>query len=711
MVGMAERVVAPYGAWPSPISATEVARGGIGLQFARPVGDEVWWSEQRPDEAGRVVVVRRDPAGRITDVLPAGWNARTRVHEYGGLAWLPVPTATGADLVFAAWTDQRLYRVAPGSATPSPLTPDPAAGRPAGPADGPTAEPAAARTAEPAAWRYADPVLSPNGREVWCVREAHDGGRIRRALVAVPLDGAAADDPTAIHELVSGSDFLAFPRPSPDGRRLAWVAWDHPRMPWDGTELRVAAVGPDGKAGAPRTVLGGPAESVLQPEWADAESLYAVSDRSGWWNLYRVPAGGGAAVPLYPREEEFSEPLWLLGMTRYAILGDGRLAVTHGTDSLAIGVLDPATGELADLDLPFTFWSYTLRARGGAVVGVAGSSVEAPAVVEIETATGAVTRLRRSLDVPVGSAYLPVARSITAPAPAGRHVHAHVFAPANPDATAPDGELPPYVVFVHGGPTSHVPAVLSMERAFFTSRGIGVIDVNYGGSAGYGRAYRELLRGQWGVVDVEDCVAAVHGLVESGDADGARLAIRGGSAGGWTTLAALTRTDAFAAGTSRYGVADLLRFAAETHDFESRYLDGLVGVLPAERDRYVERAPLSHVDQLSCPVLLLQGLEDRVVPPSQAELFAEALARNRIPHAYLAFPGEQHGFRRAENIITALEAELSFYGQVLGFTPPGIPVLPLVTGEPGTTSEPDGTGVPDGADRPGTAVSREARTR
>jgi dipeptidyl aminopeptidase/acylaminoacyl peptidase len=655
---MPERIVAPYGAWPSPIGATEVAGGERAVQFVQPVGDEVWWSEGRPEEGGRSAVVRRDGAGRIADVLPAGWNARTRVHEYGGLCWLPVPTPAGTGLVFSSWSDQRLYRLDPGSDAPVPLTPEPA---------------------EPAAWRYADPVPAPDGREVWCVREAHADGRIHRALVAVPLDGAGAGDPSAVRELVSGSDFLAFPRPSPDGRLLAWVAWDHPRMPWDGTELRVAPLGPDGTAGEPRTLLGGPAESVLQPEWADTETLYAVSDRSGWWNLYRVPVGtdAGAPAPLCPREEEFGEPLWLLGMTRYAILGDGRLAVTHGTHTKALGVLGPATGRLADLDLPFGYWAATVRAAGGSVLGVAGGPREAPTVVRVDTGSGTVDRVRSSRVLSVDPAFLPEARSVTVPGPGGRQVHAHVYPPSNPDATAPDGELPPYAVFVHGGPTSHTPAVLSMEKAYFTSRGIGVLDVNYGGSAGYGRGYREALRRQWGVVDVEDCVAAAAALVDAGQADGARLAIRGKSAGGWTTLAALTSTDVFAAGTSIYGVAELIRFAAETHDFESRYLDGLIGVLPEERDRYVERAPLSHVDKLSCPVLLLQGLEDKVVPPSQAELFAAALARNRIPHAFLAFPGEQHGFRRAETIVAALEAELSFYGQVLGFSPPGIPVLPL----------------------------------
>ena len=660
--GNAAPVTARYGAWPAPIGASDVAVAGIRLSGPTTVhtdsGDEVWWAEARPTEGGRTVIVRRDAAGAVSDVLPAGWNARTRVHEYGGTAWLPLP---GGGLAFADWSDQRVYRLDPGSTAPTPLTPEPA---------------------EAAGLRYADPVLAPGGEEIWWVREAHDQGTIRRHIVAVPVSGAAAADPAAVREIAGGSDFLAFPRPAPDGRRLAWIAWDHPRMPWDGTELRVGELGPAGTVTSVATVLGGPDESVLQPEWADADTLYAVSDRSGWWNLYRLPAGGGEPEPLCPRAEEFGHPLWQLGMTTYAVLADGRLVVRHGTDTLALGVLDPATGELTDLELPYTLFG-SVDVDGDTVLTTAASPVEPPEVVAVDLPTGAVTVLRRSMAEPPDPAYLPQPRSIVVAGPGERDVHAHVYPPSSPDAVAPDGELPPYVVFVHGGPTSHSPAILDLEKAYFTSRGIGVIDVNYGGSTGYGRAYRERLRREWGIVDVEDCVAAVQALVRDGLADGERLGIRGGSAGGWTTLAALTTTDAFAAGVSYYGVAELIAFTADTHDFESRYIDGLVGTLPEDRDVYVERAPLSHVDQLSCPVLLLQGLEDKVVPPSQAELFAAALEKKGIPHAYLPFAGEQHGFRKQETVVAALEAELSFYGQVFGFEPPGVPVLPLTRGQEG----------------------------
>jgi len=652
--------VLPYGSWPSPITAADVAKGAIRLGFPVLVDSatagaapDVWWLEGRPAEGGRQVIVSAERG----DLLPAPWNARTRVHEYGGLSFLPL--ADG--LLFTEWSDQRIYYLADDGSQPSPLTPIPA---------------------HPAALRYADPVLSPDGREVWCVREQHTDPAsptegITRAIVGVPLDGSAADDESLVRVIVSGSQFLAFPTPSPDGEKLAWVAWDHPNMPWDTTELRVGAL-TNGVVKSWRTILGGDHESVLEPTWAGADQIYAISDRSGWWNLYLLDTGGTAeARALAPRDEEFAGPLWLLGFRHYDVLDDGKLVVLHGDADEKLGVLDPTSGVIDDFDLPFTHWQPALSHRGRYVAGIAGSAVSPNAIVRVDLQTGEYVVLRRAAgDLPADE-YLPRPYSATFEGAGGRDVHAHVSAPHNPDAQAPAGELPPFIVFVHGGPTSSSPPLLNLEHAYFTSRGIGVIDVDYGGSSGYGRAYRERLRGQWGIVDVEDCVAAAHALAKAGEADGERLAIRGGSAGGWTTLAALTGTDAFGAGTSYFGVAELLRFAKDTHDFESRYLDGLVGPLPEAHDLYVQRAPLSHVDEVSCPVLLLQGLDDHIVPPSQAEMFRGALVAKGIRHAYLAFEGEQHGFRKAENVIASLEAELSFYGQVFGFTPPGVPVLEL----------------------------------
>ena len=667
---MREREVLPYGEWPSPISASAAAGSVAAPGFPTVHRGELWWNQVVPEEDGRSAVLRRRADGEVEVVLPAPWNARTRVHEYGGRAWVPLPDGS---LVFASWADHRLYLLTPGG-EPAPLTPEPAS-------------PAALRYAAPVATTSParDPGAVPD--EVLCVRETHaENGSITRHVVAVPLDGSGADDPAAVREVVGGSHFLAHPRVSPDGRRIAWIAWEHPQMPWDGTELRVADL-VDGVAVAPLTLLGGPAESVLQPEWADDSHVYVVTDRSGWWNLHRVDIDAQVGSPdavtaLCPRAEEFAFPLWLLGFCSYAVLADGRIATLHGSGTYSLGLLDPATGALTDVvddsgtALPFPFWHPYLHAEGTRIAGVAASPTLAPSVVCIDAGSGAMAMVESACALPA-SAYLPEVRLESYPGPDGHDVHAKVWAPRNPAARAPEGELPPYVVFVHGGPTSEARVEVDLEIAWFTSRGIGVIDVDYGGSAGYGRAYRELLKGQWGVVDVADSVAAVQALCDRGDADPARLAIRGGSAGGWTALSALTDTDVFAAGTSYYGVAELVTLAEDTHDFESRYLDGLIGPLPEARHLYDQRAPLNKIDQLSCPVLLLQGADDQVVPVSQALMFRDALAAKGIAHAYLEFADEQHGFRRESSIVASLEAELSFYGQVLGFTPPGVPRLAL----------------------------------
>jgi dipeptidyl aminopeptidase/acylaminoacyl peptidase len=606
------------------------------------------------------------------------------VHEYGGKSYLAVPSlslAGGFDLVFANFADQRLY--AAGGAVEAGIEPVPLT-----PAEG--------------GFRFADMVLSPADQEIWCVRETvlptHDapppagfhlggGMAVRREIVAVPLDGSAATDPAAIRVLVTGAQFFAFPTPSPDGTRLAWINWNHPNMPWDGTELRVGSVsgGTVSVAGA-TLVMGGPEESVLAPEWRDDATLYAISDASGWWNLYEVPAVGGTPRPLHPLDEEFAGPLWQLGGRPFELLSDGRLLVAHGLGEFHLGVLDPATGALTALDLPgYRTVDLELAVSGTTVVVVAGGP-RAPWSVLRGTADGGFEIVERQSAAGPDPACLPDARLVQlSTGPNGSVVHAIAYAPANPGFTGPEGELPPYVVNVHGGPTSQSMPVLSMEKAFFTSRGIGVIDVNYGGSTGYGREYRNRLRGQWGIVDVADAYAAALGLAESGEADRARLGIRGGSAGGWTALAAVTsgpaltgtRKAVFAAATSYYGVSDLRPFATDTHDFESRYLDGLIGPLPEADPVYAERAPVGHVTELTCPVLLLQGLDDPIVPPSQSEAIAADLAAHGIRHAYIAFAGESHGFRKAESVIASLEAELAFYGEIFGFTPPGVPPLEL----------------------------------
>ena len=670
----------PYGEWPSPISAADVARNGLRLSFPAVVGGDVWWQEVRPDEGGRATVIQQAAGGEQTELLPAPWNARSRVHEYGGMSYLPVPRPDGPDgqaagraIAFANYADQRLYltgsETAAGQGQPQPLTPDP------------TAVPAAsgAGTLAPCALRYADFVLSPDQNEIWCVRERHDDGQVSRAIVAVPLDGSAADQPGAIRTLVTGSDFFAFPSPSPDGRQLAWISWNHPHMPWDGTELRIAAL-EDGVPGKSRLLKGSLRESVLAPLWRDDGSLYVATDWTGWWNIYQLGLAGQQPRALYPADEEFAGPLWQLGGRPFALLGDGRLVVTHGQGGAQLGILDPESFELTDLDLPFADFSFSVAADGDSIVAIAGGPRQPRAVVRVDAATGQLEILREELDELPAEAYLPVPRAVELEGPYGRVVHALVYPPTSPDATGPAGALPPYVVWVHGGPTGNVTALLDLEKAYFTSRGIGVIDVNYGGSSGYGRSYRERLRRQWGIVDVEDAMAAARSLADAGEADEKRLAIRGGSAGGWTALAAVTtgvigRDPVFNAATSYFGVSDLRGFVDQTHDFESRYLDGLLGPLPGFEAVYIERAPVGHVTASTAPVLLLQGLDDPIVPPAQSESIAADLAAHGIPHAYLAFEGESHGFRRTDTVITSIEAELSFYGQILGFIPPGVPVV------------------------------------
>ncbi|SNT31240.1 dipeptidyl-peptidase 5 [Rhodococcoides kyotonense] len=631
------RTALPFGSWPSPISATDLSASGHPVEGGRFVGGEVWWSEMRPTENGRTTICRYVD-GAVVALLPEPYNARTRVHEYGGGAW--AATDDGR-IVFAEFSDQRVYITRPGD-TPVPLTDKPDVA---------------------ASVRFGE--LSVVGDEIFAVRETHDGEKITRDICAIDLGG------TGVRSVVSESDFLAYPRLSPDGSKLAWIAWNHPQMPWDGTELRIA----DLATGEWTTVLGGVEESVLQPEWIDDDSLYVISDRTGWWNIYRTTREG-VVTPLYAAEADFGAPLWQLGARWYSILDDGKLLTvrTFGTETL--GILDPATGAIDDIDLgPLT--SVSLGGRSGSKVLLKTGGAQSPAGLrQLDLDTRSVTDIRSSIETIPDADYLPQGQPMTFHGP-DREVHAIAYAPRSPLFEGVEGELPPYVAFVHGGPTAHVAPALNLVYAYFTSRGIGVVDVNYGGSSGYGRDYRNRLRGQWGIVDVEDTVAAVQGLADAGLADPARLAIEGGSAGGWTVLAALTSSDVFACGASYYGVAELELFVAETHDFESRYIDGLIGPLPEALDLYRTRAPVNNVDGLSCPVLLLQGLADPIVPPSQAERFRDAMVRKGIPHAYLAYEGESHGFRKLETQVNARESELSFYGQVLGFTPPGIPTLDL----------------------------------
>ncbi|WP_046730131.1 prolyl oligopeptidase family serine peptidase [Streptomyces humi] len=651
-----------YGSWNSPVDAALAAAHDGTPDWVGFVGGEPWWTEPRPAEGGRRTLVRGDTR---ESVLPAPWNVRSRVIEYGGHPWdgaVPVDGG-GPLLVFVHFDDQRLYRYEPGG-EPRPLTPP-----------GP---------------RWAEPRLLLDRGEVWCVLEESTGdgpSDVRRVPAAVPLDGSAADDRAAVRELTGERHrFVTGPRLSPDGRRAAWLAWDHPRMPWDGTELLVGEVGDDGLLHAVRAVAGGPREAVAQVEWAaDGRLLYA-SDREGWWNLYRddvpSPPAGREESPLAslcPRAEEFAGPLWRLGSRWFAPLSDGLIAVVHGRGPTALGVLDPETGEVADTAGPWAEFAPTLAVHGTRVVAVGAGPRTAPEVVELDTASARARVVGTPHRDPVDPAYYSEPQARTFAGPGGREVHAYVHPPRHPGHTAPEGELPPYVIWAHGGPTSRVPLVLDLAIAYFTSRGIGVAEVDYGGSTGYGREYRERLREQWGVVDVEDCAAVALALAEEGSADRARLAIRGGSAGGWTAAASLTGTDVYACGTIAYPVLDLVGWGAgETHDFESRYLESLIGPQAEVPERYAERSPSEQVDRLTAPFLLLQGLDDVICPPAQCERFLARLDGRAVPHAYLTFAGEGHGFRRAETLVRALEAELALYAQVFGLDVAGIPALELI---------------------------------
>ncbi|MFG2835607.1 prolyl oligopeptidase family serine peptidase [Streptomyces zaomyceticus] len=658
---------AAYGSWPSPVDAALAAAHDGRPEYLGVVGDELWWTAPRPAEGGRRALVRRRADGTEESLLPAPWNVRSRVIEYGGLPWAAVARPAGGPLsVFCHFPDQRLYAYEPDAAPgaePRPLTPVSGTG---------------------GGLRWVDPVIHPDRGEVWCVLEEFTGPAptdVRRVLAAVPLDGSAAGDRTAVRELSDGGHrFVTGPRLSPDGRRAAWIAWDHPRMPWDGTELRLAEVAPDGTFHGARTVAGGPSESIPQADWDAEGRLLLVSDRTGWWNLYRteLDADGrpGEPAPLCPRAEEFGGPLWKIGLNWFTPLENGLIAVVHGKGTTALGILDPERGTLVDAAGPWTEWASTLAAHGTRVVGAAASPHSSYELVELDTRTGRTRVVGAAHTDAVDPSHHPEPRVRTFTGPGGREIHAQVYPPHHPGFTGPDDELPPYVIWAHGGPTGHAPLVLDLEITYFTSRGIGVAEVNYGGSTGYGREYRERLREQWGVVDVEDCAAVAAALAAEGTADPARLAVRGGSAGGWTTAASLVGTDVYACGTIIYPILDLRGWATdETHDFESQYLRGLVGPLDDVPARYKERSPIEHVDRVTVPFLLLQGLDDVICPPAQAERFLDRTAGRGIPHAYLAFEGEGHGFRRADTMVRALEAELSLYARTFGVHRTDVPDL------------------------------------
>ncbi|MBX7554595.1 prolyl oligopeptidase family serine peptidase [Streptomyces sp. NPDC004232] len=651
--------VAPFGSWHSPISAETATVGLAAGQIAAPsyvgvVGDEVWWVQPRPGEGGRTALVRRDADGTADSLLPAPWDVRSRVIEYGGSPWAAAPDATGTLAVFVHCADQRLYavRVDRGRcSTPRPLTPVSPVG---------------------AGLRWAEPELDLVRGQVRCVLEEFTGegaGDVRRLHAAVPLDGSAAEDRSAVRELAPATHrFVSQARLSPDGRHAAWIAWDHPHMPWDAAELRIAEVDADGGLRQTRTLTGGPGDPVAQAEWLPNGMLVAACESTGWWNLYAVDTGTGERRPLHPAAEEFAG-LQRLGLRWFRPLPDGRLAVLHGVGAQRLAVLDPERGELADVPGPADEWLPHLDAAGDRIVGVAASSRFPYTVVEVDTATPALVTSRCAPGFTVDSAYLPLPVPRVFHGPGGRPVHAQVHAPRNPRFAGPPGEVPPLVIWAHGGPGLRAPLALNPEIAYFTSRGITVAEVNYAGTPGYGRAYRERLRGQWGVVDVEDCATVARALIDEGTAAAGRVAIRGVSAGGLTAALSVAAGDLYAGATLFYPVVDLVSLAAGgTHDFESHYLDTLVGP-PHRTDLYRARSPIHQADRITVPLLVLQGTQDVICPPAQATAFAQALSRHTQQHVFRTFEGEGHGFRRQSTLIACLEAELRFYGDVFGFAP------------------------------------------
>jgi dipeptidyl aminopeptidase/acylaminoacyl peptidase len=624
-----------FGSWASPVTSHLLVGDVVGLSFPLVEAGSFYWIESRPTEAGRNVLVRRDANGKTADVFASQYSARTLAHEYGGLCY----AVHGSIVFFSNFSDQRLYRLQLGE-EPVALT---------------------LEAPSPRAWRYADPTVSPDGKYLACVRERHEN-EVINDIVILSTDGTG--DPVVVAE---GHDFFSSPTFSSDGRRLAYVAWDHPNMPWDTTSLHEVELDGEGQVTTRRVVVANPDESVLQPRYDANDSLVFVSDRTGWWNLYRATPEG--PVALYPLEAEFGRAEWNFGMTNYAPLADGSLVTTwQASDGGHLGVLD-STG-MREIPLEWSIIA-SVATDGVDFVGLVSSPIKPSAVVHIDLASATQTVLATSFFNSVDPAYLSVPQPIEFDTENELSAHALYYAPTNRDFEGPEGEAPPLIVASHGGPTASSGAALNYSIQYWTSRGFAVVDVNYGGSTGYGRPYRERLKGAWGVIDLDDCVNAARYLAKNGQANPEALLIHGGSAGGYTTLCALTFRDVFAAGASYFGVGDLGALAEDTHKFESRYLDGLIGPWPEARALYEERSPIFHTDLLRTPMILFQGLEDAIVPPAQAEAMAQVLRDKGVAFAYVAYEGEQHGFRQAKNIIRTAEAELSFYAQVLGFTPAG----------------------------------------
>ena len=625
--------IAPYGAWKSPISAQEAFARVVSLSGIQIDGADLYWREQRPD--GRNVIVRRSPDGKVDDITPAAYNVRTRVHEYGGGGHL----VTGGVVYFSNFADQCIYRQVVGS-EPQPLT-------------------------HSEGMRYADMNMGAAHSRIIAVREdpSDPSEQAINTLVAINMEGEE-------QVLVAGNDFYSTPRLDPKGKHICWLTWNHPNMPWDGTELWVAELLPDGTLGQQTLVAGGKAESIFQPAWSPDGILYFVSDRTGWWNLYRWQIGQKSVEALYPMQAEFGMPQWVFGMTTYGFTSANQVICIFAQGGRKfLATLDTKTLQLQRFNLPYDSISDVHVSQGQAYF-LAGSATQPVALVQLDIDSGEVSVLRKTRDLNIDAQYFSVAQSIEFPTDEGLTAFGFYYPPKNPDFSGQAGKLPPLIVMSHGGPTSSTTTVLRYSIQYWTTRGFAVLDVNYGGSTGYGRPYRERLKGQWGIVDVADCVNGARYLASQGLVDPNRLAIRGGSAGGYVTLCAITYHQVFSAAASYYGISDLEAMTRETHKFESRYLDGLIGPYPERRDLYFTRSPIHYIEQITCPLILLQGLDDPVVPPNQSQMIYKALCKRGLPIALLTFPGEQHGFVKAENNIRSLEAELYFYARIFKFEVP-----------------------------------------
>ncbi len=628
-----------------------MASGAVGLESVAVLGDRMFWSERRPEEGGRVAIVRSVGSDSFEEVLPSGFAARSRVHEYGGAAWW----LGRSHLYFVNWDDQRVYRVGIDGGEPEPVSPEPV---------------------ERHEWRFADGVETADGSLI-CVREDHSPlaqktvagevnvGEARNEIVSMPSTGGGE-----IVVLATGSDFVAAPRVSPDGRWLSWLRWNHPQMPWDGTELCAAPIFDGPRLGNVHVVAGNPNESIIHPNWHSDGRLIFGSDSNGFWNLRCWLPGTQTVADLTSfTNAEVGGPPWVLGGQAWREASDGSLVAIVTRDAVDELVLIKADGSQSAIRSNYTAFSSLTATKEGTAIAICSSATAMPDITEFHLATGANRVRRQGEDLGLAKGWFSEPETFDFVSANERPSHAFFYPPAGELLSGADGELPPLIVVGHGGPTAHSSPQLSLKINYWTSRGFAVADVNYGGSSGYGRAYRQLLQGNWGIVDVEDCVAAAQQLAAAGKVDPDRCAIRGSSAGGLTVLLALATSDTFSAGASLYGVAELEALATDTHKFEARYLDGLIGRYPEDKAIYEARSPINHASKISAPLLVMQGLDDEVVPPSQSEAIVAAVAANGLPHAAIYFEGEQHGFRKAETLVRSFEAELWFYGRVLGFSP------------------------------------------